>query len=63
LDGLFRKYVQLGLEGTKIRRCIVAWAPMNQTWGIRKFYVTDVDGNTLRFGEPMPWEGATPVGR
>ena len=26
---------------------------MNQTWGIREFYVTDADGNTLRFGEPI----------
>ena len=27
--------------------------PLNQTWGMREFYVTDNDGNTLRFGKPI----------
>lgn len=28
-------------------------APVDQTWGWREFYVTDPDGNTLRFGERL----------
>jgi len=24
-------------------------SPVDQTWGTREFYVTDPDGNTLRF--------------
>jgi hypothetical protein len=27
--------------------------PIDQSWGMREFYVTDEDGNTLRFGRPL----------
>jgi hypothetical protein len=27
-------------------------APVDQTWGTREFYVSDPDGNTLRFTAP-----------
>jgi len=27
--------------------------PTDQTWGTREFYVTDADGNTLRFCQPI----------
>jgi hypothetical protein len=28
--------------------------PIDQTWGTREFYVEDLDGNTLRFTQPLP---------
>ncbi len=54
VDGLFRKYVERGLDTTGHEDSPVHRGPVNQTWGIREFYVTDGDGNTLRFGEPLP---------
>ena len=53
VDGLFRKYVERGLDTTGREDSPVHRGPVNQTWGIREFYVTDADGNTLRFGEPI----------
>lgn len=29
-------------------------APVNQTWGMREMYVLDPDGNSVRFGNPLP---------
>lgn len=29
-------------------------APVDQTWGMRELYVRDPDGNSLRFGAPVP---------
>jgi len=54
VDGLFRKYVERGLDTKGHEDSPVHRGPVNQTRGIREFYVTDADGNTLRFGEPMP---------
>ena len=28
--------------------------PVNQTWGMRELYVRDPDGNSIRFGAPIP---------
>lgn len=53
VDDLFRKYVERGLQTTGHDDSPVHHGPVDQTWGIREFYVTDVDGNTLRFGEPL----------
>jgi catechol 2,3-dioxygenase-like lactoylglutathione lyase family enzyme len=54
VDGLFRKYVERGWDTAQRKDSPVHCGPVNQTWGIREFYVTDPDGNTLRFGEPIP---------
>jgi hypothetical protein len=54
VDGLFRKYVERGLDTTGHEDSPVHRGPVNQTWGMGEFYVTDADGNTLRFGEPLP---------
>lgn len=54
VDGLFRKYVERGLDTSGHEDSPVHRGPVNQTWGIREFYATDPDGNTLRFGEPIP---------
>lgn len=51
VDNLFRKYLEHGLEVTGRKDSPVHCGPVDQTWGIREFYVTDPDGNTLRFGE------------
>jgi catechol 2,3-dioxygenase-like lactoylglutathione lyase family enzyme len=49
IDGLFEKYVQRGLDTSGKQDSPVHLGPLNQSWGNREFYVTDADGNTLRF--------------
>jgi catechol 2,3-dioxygenase-like lactoylglutathione lyase family enzyme len=49
VDALFRKYLDRGLDTSGKKQSPVHQGPLNQTWGTREFYVTDVDGNTLRF--------------
>ena len=49
VDGLFRRYIQRGLDTPAQRNSPVHQGPIDQTWGFREFYVTDPDGNTLRF--------------
>lgn len=53
VDSLFRKYLARGLDTSGHEDSPVHQGPVDQTWGIREFYVTDADGNTLRFGEPL----------
>jgi uncharacterized glyoxalase superfamily protein PhnB len=49
VDGLFAKYKGRGLDTSGYRNSPVHQGPTGQTWGRREFYVTDRDGNTLRF--------------
>jgi catechol 2,3-dioxygenase-like lactoylglutathione lyase family enzyme len=49
VDSLFQKYVSRGLDTSHKRESPVHQGPLDQTWGTREFYVTDSDGNTLRF--------------
>jgi catechol 2,3-dioxygenase-like lactoylglutathione lyase family enzyme len=51
VDGLFKIYVDRGLDVSKKPDSPVHQRPVDQTWGKREFYVTDPDGNTLRFGQ------------
>ena len=53
IDGLFRKYTLRGLDQSHRTESPVHLGPTNQTWGSREFYVTDPDGNTLRFVQPQ----------
>lgn len=53
VDSLFRKYIKQGLITPKKENSPVHESPVNQTWGRREFYVTDADGNTLRFTQPI----------
>jgi len=53
VDSLFEKYIERGLDTSGRENSPVHRGPTNQTWSIREFYVTDADGNTLRFGEPI----------
>jgi len=49
VDGLFNKYLERGLDTSHKKNSPVHQGPLDQTWGTREFYVTDTDGNTLRF--------------
>jgi len=49
VDGLFNKYRERGLDPSNKKNSPVHQGPIDQTWGTREFYVTDNDGNTLRF--------------
>jgi catechol 2,3-dioxygenase-like lactoylglutathione lyase family enzyme len=49
IDSLFFKYQMRGLDISGKENSPVHQGPLNQTWGTREFYVTDADGNTLRF--------------
>jgi len=49
VDSLFSKYVERGLDTSNKKESPVHQGPLDQTWGTREFYVTDTDGNTLRF--------------
>lgn len=53
IDELFRKYIARGLDPSSKKDSPVHQGPLNQTWGRREFYVTDPDGNTLRFIQPL----------
>ena len=54
VDELFKKYKGRGLDTSNKEGSPVHQGPTDQSWGMREFYVTDVDGNTLRYGMPMP---------
>jgi catechol 2,3-dioxygenase-like lactoylglutathione lyase family enzyme len=53
VDRLFGKYLARGLDTSKKKESPVHQAPIDQTWGMREFYVNDPDGNTLRFCMPI----------
>lgn len=53
IDARFEKYLQRGLDISNKEDSPVHQGPLNQSWGNREFYVTDSDGNTLRFFEPI----------
>lgn len=49
IDAMFRKYRERGLVTPGNPDSPVHEGPTDQSWGTREFYVTDPDGNTLRF--------------
>ena len=53
VDRLFEKYLSRGLDISKRDDSPVHQGPIDQSWGMREFYVTDPWGNTLRFGKPI----------
>lgn len=53
VDALFAKYLARGLDTSGHEDSPVHRGPVDQTWGMRELYVTDPDGNTLRFGTPI----------
>ena len=60
VDALFRGFLQAGLKTPGKLASPVEEGPVNQTWGMRELYVRDPDGNTLRFGSPIP-QAANPA--
>jgi len=53
IDDLFEKYLKRGLDTSNRENSPVHQGPFDQSWGNREFYVTDSDGNTLRFIQPI----------
>lgn len=53
VDSIFEKYLSRGLDVSGREESPVHQGPLNQTWGTREFYVTDSDGNTLRFVQAL----------
>jgi len=49
VERLFAKYKGRGLDTSSKPNSPVHQGPVDQAWGRREFYVTDADGNTLRF--------------
>lgn len=53
IDARFSTYIRRGLDTSGKEGSPVHQGPINQSWGNREFYVTDPDGNTLRFFKPI----------
>jgi catechol 2,3-dioxygenase-like lactoylglutathione lyase family enzyme len=53
VGGTFKKYVDRGLIVPNNPDSPVHNSPIDQTWGLREFYVNDPCGNTLRFATPL----------
>jgi len=53
VDAIFRKYVGRGLVVPNNPNSPVHNSPIDQTWGMREFYVNDPSGNTLRFATQL----------
>ncbi|SDE79935.1 Uncharacterized conserved protein PhnB, glyoxalase superfamily [Dyadobacter soli] len=53
VDALFKKYKERGLDTSLKAGSPVHQGPVDQTWGRREFYITDADGNTVRFFQPI----------
>jgi len=53
VDSLFAKFKSRGLDTSTKSNSPVHQGPVDQTWGRREFYVTDADGNTLRYCQPI----------
>jgi catechol 2,3-dioxygenase-like lactoylglutathione lyase family enzyme len=54
VDALFRGFIAAGLTTPGRPESPVEDGPVDQTWGMREFYVRDADRNVLRFGSPLP---------
>ena len=61
VDALFAKFIKRGLDISAKKHSPVHSGPVDQTWGRREFYVTDVDGNTLRFCQKIKNDTSTEV--
>lgn len=50
-DEVFKKFTGRGLDTSHKNDSPVHQMPVDQTWGVREFYVNDPNGNTIRFME------------
>src|SRR5690348_17293370 len=46
IDNMFQKYLKRGLTTSGKKDSPVHQGPLDQSWGNREFYITDMDGNT-----------------
>ncbi|MGB8098561.1 MAG: glyoxalase superfamily protein [Terracidiphilus sp.] len=53
VDERYLTFRRRGLDTTKRPESPIHTAPVNQTWGLREFSVTDPDGNGLCFCAPI----------
>jgi catechol 2,3-dioxygenase-like lactoylglutathione lyase family enzyme len=53
IDSLFKFYCSRGLDPSHKPESPAHQRPVDQTWGMREFFIDDPDGNVLRFGEPV----------
>ena len=53
VDERYLTFRQRGLDTTKRPESPIHTAPVNQTWGLREFSLTDPDGNGLCFCMPI----------
>lgn len=53
VDERYATFVARGLDTTRRPESPIHTAPVDQTWGLREFAVTDPDGNGLCFCAPM----------
>ena len=51
VDQLYKKLIARGLDVSGNKDSPVHQSPVDQTWGMREFYVDDPDGNTIRFAQ------------
>lgn len=51
IDDIYRKFLQNGLKVQE--KSGIAMEPVEQTWGMKEFYVADPDGNRIRFGQQI----------
>jgi len=51
LDEVYEAFLSNGL--TTQSESGITMEPVQQTWGMREFYVADPDGNRIRFGQKM----------
>jgi len=53
VDTLVKRFVAHGLKLKEDKNSPVEGGPVDQTWGMREFYVRDPDRNSLRFGSEI----------
>lgn len=51
LDETYKLFLNNGLKIQEISG--ISMEPVEQTWGMKEFYVTDPDGNRIRFGQQI----------
>ena len=53
IDALLKRFVAGGMKLPGHDGSPVFGGPVDQSWGMREFYVRDPDGNTMRFGSEI----------
>ena len=51
IDAIYNTFLNNGLKAQE--RSGITMEPVEQTWGMKEFYVADPDGNRIRFGQKI----------